>query len=206
VGWQAGIQPYVKNGQIFLCPSNNLTDYASRPSGAFARYVQGAGPGNAYGYPVMYPKYACNMNDTFASSSPTSDRFYSTKTGFGIFGSRGSAGVRLATIQYPSQVIAVFENCKNYPDITIDEPVAGVGSPDDPVNNNKNDQVFVGHMGTGNFLFADGHVKAMKPLATILPTNMWRRDNAVPTTGIDLTSYNNIMTNLRAAEVRANAQ
>ncbi len=35
------------------------------------------------------------------------------------------------------------------------------------------DNMFKGHLGTVNFLFADGHVKAMKPSATGNPTNMW---------------------------------
>ncbi|RYG64094.1 DUF1559 domain-containing protein [bacterium] len=32
---------------------------------------------------------------------------------------------------------------------------------------------FKGHLGTSNFLFMDGHVKAMKPIATGTPVNMW---------------------------------
>ncbi|RYX83371.1 DUF1559 domain-containing protein [bacterium] len=35
------------------------------------------------------------------------------------------------------------------------------------------DQMFAGHLGQVNFLFVDGHVKSMKPLATGTPTNMW---------------------------------
>ena len=33
------------------------------------------------------------------------------------------------------------------------------------------------HLSTANFLFADGHVKSMKPLATGTPINMWNVDN-----------------------------
>ncbi|RYG70643.1 DUF1559 domain-containing protein [bacterium] len=33
--------------------------------------------------------------------------------------------------------------------------------------------LFKGHLGTANFLFCDGHVKAMKPSATGTPVNMW---------------------------------
>ena len=32
---------------------------------------------------------------------------------------------------------------------------------------------FQGHLQTCNFLFADGHVKALKPISTIQGTNMW---------------------------------
>jgi prepilin-type processing-associated H-X9-DG protein len=43
--------------------------------------------------------------------------------------------------------------------------------------------VFTGHLATVNFLFADGHVKAMKPLATGTPVNMWtcEEDGPLPT-------------------------
>ena len=34
-------------------------------------------------------------------------------------------------------------------------------------------QGFAGHLSTANYLFADGHVKAMRPLATATPFNMW---------------------------------
>ena len=39
--------------------------------------------------------------------------------------------------------------------------------------NDFRDQMFAGHLGQVNFLFADGHVKSLKPLATGSPTNMW---------------------------------
>jgi prepilin-type N-terminal cleavage/methylation domain-containing protein/prepilin-type processing-associated H-X9-DG protein len=35
------------------------------------------------------------------------------------------------------------------------------------------DNGWAGHMGQGNFLFADGHVKTLKPSATAAPFNMW---------------------------------
>ena len=31
------------------------------------------------------------------------------------------------------------------------------------------------HLGTANYLFADGHVKSLRPVATMSPTNMWGR-------------------------------
>ncbi len=44
--------------------------------------------------------------------------------------------------------------------------------------------LFAGHSGMANFLFCDGHVKSMKPLATISTAdggsgsmNMWKLDN-----------------------------
>ena len=38
------------------------------------------------------------------------------------------------------------------------------------------DAVFTNHLGTANFLFADGHVKSLKPLNTINGADMWTID------------------------------
>ncbi len=38
---------------------------------------------------------------------------------------------------------------------------------------------FQNHLGTTNFLFADGHVKSMRPTQTVAPVNMWNVTNAV---------------------------
>jgi prepilin-type N-terminal cleavage/methylation domain-containing protein/prepilin-type processing-associated H-X9-DG protein len=35
------------------------------------------------------------------------------------------------------------------------------------------DRVWAGHLGTANYLFGDGHVKALRPTATMTGTNMW---------------------------------
>jgi len=48
--------------------------------------------------------------------------------------------------------------------------------------------MFRGHLATCNFLFADGHVKALKPINTGTPVNMWtiEDDGAGPSTLTDL--------------------
>lgn len=40
--------------------------------------------------------------------------------------------------------------------------------------------MFAGHLGTAVYLFADGHVKAMRPTQTATPLNMWGRMNDSP--------------------------
>jgi len=35
------------------------------------------------------------------------------------------------------------------------------------------DNGWAGHLGMGNYLFADGHVKSLRPTATVRPFNMW---------------------------------
>ena len=38
-----------------------------------------------------------------------------------------------------------------------------------------NIRMFAGHLSTANYLFADGHVKSLKPTLTMSPLNMWGR-------------------------------
>lgn len=55
--------------------------------------------------------------------------------------------------------------------------------------------LFAGHLSTSNYLFADGHVKALPPsFNTLSPINMWTIDN-LPFTGTDLTNAQTCLTN-----------
>jgi prepilin-type N-terminal cleavage/methylation domain-containing protein/prepilin-type processing-associated H-X9-DG protein len=86
----------------------------------------------------------------------------------GVFGARLSPGVALSDISNPATTLAVVENRSNdsimYPDQSW-----------------STDNLFVGHLSTSNYLFADGHVKALQPQATIRGgVNMWARDNTLP--------------------------
>jgi prepilin-type N-terminal cleavage/methylation domain-containing protein/prepilin-type processing-associated H-X9-DG protein len=49
-------------------------------------------------------------------------------------------------------------------------------------NNGFLNEGFAGHLGTANYLFADGHVKALRPSQTSAPLNMWGRWQNGPTT------------------------
>ncbi len=54
--------------------------------------------------------------------------------------------------------------------------------------------IFYDHpSGTVNCLFADGHGKAVKPMDTLLPINLWTRENA-PFAGQNLTNVRAILT------------
>ncbi len=62
-----------------------------------------------------------------------------------------------------------------------------------------------GHLGKPNFLFADGHVKSMRPMATGTPLCMWNTDNTTnkgdSTTGACPTA---LLTMLSDAEIKLN--
>ena len=68
----------------------------------------------------------------------------------------------LSEIKSPPQCILVGDSKKNRDEATF----SGVS-----------DIEFQGHLGTTNFLFADGHVKSMRPTLTVQGTNMWDIDN-----------------------------
>jgi prepilin-type N-terminal cleavage/methylation domain-containing protein/prepilin-type processing-associated H-X9-DG protein len=111
------------------------------------------------GGPGTYPRsYICNGTGTVVATNLAN---------FG--GSRpmnrqqraNEVGVSLARIQSPSELILVGEH-----------PDRG-----DPDFWDLAQIQFQSHLGMTNFLFADGHVKSMKPLATGTPINMWNMDN-----------------------------
>jgi len=97
--------------------------------------------------------YACNYNSA----------------GLGAFGNNdGSQHVRLNSISQPAELIAVVESLSSEADLDMDDP-AMIG------------QLFAGHQQRSNYLFVDGHVKAMTPLKTYYDSqnnirNFWHRD------------------------------
>jgi len=111
---------------------------------------------------------------------------YSDSNGVGGFFSYSFGPLSLAKISSPTQLISVAEETKGFQDYRI---VQGSCC---------NHGLFAGHTGFSNYLFADGHVKALRPQATLnekndsvaadsTQTNMWTIDNS-PFTGGDFTS------------------
>ena len=74
-----------------------------------------------------------------------------------------AASRSLGFVEQPAQKILVGEQ-QDQPWIDMVAPWNSVGNIDEG---------FVGHLGTGNFLFADGHVKSLRATATGTPFNMW---------------------------------
>ena len=78
-----------------------------------------------------------------------------------------SGGAALSAISSPTQVVLVYENDgpNRYPNQYDVATLAGA------------DFKFTNHLQTTNFLFADGHVKSMRPLITGQTVNMWNIKN-----------------------------
>ncbi len=78
-----------------------------------------------------------------------------------------TTAVSLALVTSPAQVIIVGEAYARY---------------DPDFWNNNNDMRLWGHTNMPNWLFCDGHVKPIKPGATVTPINMWNiTNNPAPT-------------------------
>jgi len=151
--WRIGVFPYVKATGVFSCPSN--------PSGTKK---------GLDGYPISY---GGNYNSSPYFNQDWGNMYPGYINGTGVFADAKGPGVALASIDSPAQVIEVLEMTnEGYSDANILNHFTGA-----------NQDLFAGHTGTSNYLFCDGHVKALRPLATIAPcgsapVNYWTVNNA----------------------------
>jgi len=76
-------------------------------------------------------------------------------------------GLPLATVNAPATRILISEAQGLGMGWTDWGAAGGVG--------NWANEAFAGHLGTFNCLYADGHVKSMRPTATMTPVNQWGR-------------------------------
>ena len=103
-----------------------------------------------------------------------------TPTIGGTAPSENSFGASLAAIQSVSQVILVGETDAGW---AFPEMRVGGTGPEFATN------MFKGHLGNSNFLFVDGHVKALKAPATGVPVNMWTIEDSGPAPTPFVTDY-----------------
>ena len=153
--WQVSIAPYVKNGahsgsatgdtnykgSVFACPSNsNDTSASAAVTGSF-QYSS---------------DYVCNYNTAFNTAAGA--------TGDGPFGKDNSAGNSIAGFAAPASLIALTENVGTHGtscESAWNLDIAGTGG------NSQAGCLYAGHSGFTNYLFVDGHVKSLKPFATL---------------------------------------
>ena len=148
--WQDVVQPYVKSTQLFKCPSNTNSGTTDQVNGSGqAAYPQY--PAIPQSYEAVAGGYNSPANNT-ANWGGTPAIVYST-----TYGQSGGtpAPTSLAQMEAPSTTIMVGEHPSRQ------DPEFWVSGVD-----------FTNHLGTSNFLYADGHVKSLKPTATMNP-NAW---------------------------------
>jgi prepilin-type processing-associated H-X9-DG protein len=77
---------------------------------------------------------------------------------------RSDKKIRLVDITVPSHKILVAESLHRDPSLGGYESISG---------RSFQERLFAGHLGQSNYLFADGHVKSLKPMQTARPKNLW---------------------------------
>ena len=163
--WRTVTQPYIKSTQIFSCPSNPQNDL-----------------------PSYDPEFTRSYAGNWAFARGGTERGYFNDQGSVPPAAPTKTGLHLSEINAPSELISVVE-IWNVPWVTynIDRDAPGYNDTGEIYTgqqgggeNSSNAyavSLFAGHLGTSNYLFADGHVKAMRPMQTIAGTNLWYRDN-----------------------------
>jgi prepilin-type N-terminal cleavage/methylation domain-containing protein/prepilin-type processing-associated H-X9-DG protein len=185
--WPVTIQPYVKSVNVFMCPSDTgakqpLPDAGNPWQGIGISYAANA----FHGYPP--PNWAYTLLGPMGAFGDVMTASQVTKPAESILlCEKWNADVAPAAVGYYGGsgnssgwgTNAMIGGGLGWNHIGTYIPgTDGVGTD---WNTGINGAVSVGHLDTSNFLFIDGHVKAMKPLATNpnshywwdAPNNMW---------------------------------
>lgn len=194
--WRQAIQPYIKSTQVAVCPSNvRNTMVADEAKTADVSYGQEK--------PAINVSYGGNV--TAIGSTPGLFATFSATT----------PPTHIADVTNPSSYIAVAESLRPSSDIDISGSGWQAGNcsfttwgtiTDVPPIPSTDGCHFSNHLTTSNYLFADGHVKSMKPINTINavisvsgPTNLWTRNNAAFTAISQFNSARNNALNAHGA-------
>lgn len=182
--WRMRIQPYIKSQELVVCKSNPAYNLGFKES-------YNVSPGNNILGPI--PSSYTAAVQGLAGQSSTLDG-----SAFPVDPNASPVVTRnLSEIANTSQSILVIECTSSSYRFIIDtgsgsgnagfktDPPTQVSCSSTTASTSCNNEgaLFSGHLGTSNFLFADGHVKALKPLATITvaeggsgSVNMWLRN------------------------------
>ena len=162
MSWRRTTYPYVKSTQIYKCPSNSSPYRGGLAEDSQTNQLNALPAGAQQQFPISY---VINGTQVYIGGQPPSE-----------FGRSQS----LAAVGDSAQTILVCEN--NY---GFAEQPFNYGVPDFT-----NFFAYRGHLGNDNFLFCDGHVKALRPEQTGTPVNMWNIEetNNLPTDVPDLTT------------------
>lgn len=113
--------------------------------------------------------FACPSNpENKRIADPARDGYPAMPQSYGANGRimHDNTKISLAVIEKSAQKVLVSE-------IRAPFEMFFVGSPNQSSNNDFPDLSFAGHLSTMNVLFADGHVKALKPTMTMRDINMY---------------------------------
>ena len=155
--WRRMSFPYVKSTQVYRCPSNTNNNN-SRDSLDAALTAAGL-PLTAPRFPVSYAINGADNRDLYGTTIARRQAATATAP-------ERPDGAAVAAVGDVARTLLVGE--QDFFDFSELIPYNG----------------FRGHLGTCNFLFADGHVKAIKPIKTITETNMWSIEDEADATNV----------------------
>ena len=158
--WAGEIYPYVKSQNVFQCPDNQNNK---------SQLLVNNGDNNLPqlgGAPEVYESYAYNYQIANSYS-----QFSTAATPNGVVGAD-----TIAFINEPAGKILMAESFAEYGLAYPDWDNGGNGFGD-----GVSSRLFAHHTGFTNYLFVDGHAKALRPLQTASltpsPVNMWGNFN-----------------------------
>jgi prepilin-type N-terminal cleavage/methylation domain-containing protein/prepilin-type processing-associated H-X9-DG protein len=156
--WHMVVLPYIKSVQAFKCPSK---------------------PGNA------------KVGWSWDGTNDIIPRSYLSNGCYGECGAMGAApagaaGARQPMVnEDPNRAATALSEIRQVSSVILVGEHTDRGDPE--FWDNEPDTRFRNHLGQTNFLFVDGHVKSMKPIATVTPVNMWEVHNyPAPASWIDI--------------------
>ena len=153
--WQGMIYPYVKSTGVFHCPDNSTSAPVNET------------PNTVTGVPAIPVSYICVGGGTISDDNNWFGGQLIMPYYCSSYSAAAPSPTNLAAVVSPAQTIAIGET---------------VSRQDPEFWDDNNDMHMRGHTGFSNFLFADGHVKGLKPTATLTSTtNMWNVTNTQPT-------------------------
>ena len=163
--WQVLLLPYTKSPDIYACPSNTNNS---------STIVTDPGTGIKIPFSYAVPFTSNTGAGTDMGGLAIFQYIYTNNTTGAVVGNV----MPVAKITNPSTTIAVTEDSYNHGG----QWYLSTGCLNSAV------PVF-GHFGKPNFLFADGHVKSIDLMGTIVPTNMWNVSNGPMPTNGGINSY-----------------
>ena len=164
--WQLAVQPYMKSTQVFMCPSDAKAGQPSPDGDTWA------------GVKISY------AGNGLVANRPTGDNFQSIgifNISWGNANGTGAANTRsIAELNGPATTIMVTEKHSgdngdaygipsgfgDQSTILLYNDIPLGSRPGTAYATGTNGKVSTKHLETANFLFADGHVKALRPGTT----------------------------------------
>jgi prepilin-type processing-associated H-X9-DG protein/prepilin-type N-terminal cleavage/methylation domain-containing protein len=158
--WKLELLPYLRSRDVFLCPSNPI-GWGSQAdfwkSHGFT-YIPDSPDGAKYGnFPISYIPNMYLFRESFYPQQELNFPYLYTS-------------ISMAEIPQPDATIAVFETRGNIPAVLYglfgEVGKTGLG-------------LIYHHNKRINFLFVDGHVRALKAIQTFLPHPLWGSNEIV---------------------------